>query len=121
MLNIQQEIGADGALLLTLSGDATVETAEQLKQALLAGLNEQDAIQVDCSGTEMIDAFALQLLCSAHRTATEWKKSFRFQGPVSAAVRQAMSLTGLLRDLGCEYCPEDGSCMWTGHNSPSDA
>ena len=121
MLKIDQEICRDGSLLLTLSGEATVEAAEQLHQALLAGLNEQDTVQIDCSATEAIDIYALQLLCSAHRTAVERKKSFSFLGPVSAPVAEAMQITGLSRELGCAHCPEDAACIWSGHNSSSDA
>lgn len=121
MLKIDQEICSDGTLLLTLNGEATVETAEQLHQALLTGLNEQGAVQVDCSGTEAIDVYALQLLCSAHRTAVERKKSFGFLGPVSSTVRQTMEITGLLRELGCGNCSEDVACMWTGHNRSANA
>jgi len=119
MLTIHEQT-TDNSLQLKLEGDATIESAEQLHQALLEGLRSQTEVQIDCSATESIDVYALQIFCSAHRTAIEWEKKLTFQGNLSAAVSQAITATGLLRDHGCSHCPDGVCCMWAT-NSSSDA
>lgn len=120
MLNIQQETSSDGTLVLTLEGDATVETVEQLHQALRAGL-QQDQVTLDCSLLNKADLYALQLLCSAHRTAMNEKKTLTFLGKVSEPVVEAIKATGLMREFGCSLSSEEASCLWSGLNNSSDA
>jgi len=119
MLTIHEQT-TDNGLQLKLEGDATIESATQLHQALLEGLRSQAEVQIDCSATESIDVYALQMICSAHRTSVDWEKKLTFQNKPSAAVSQAIAATGLLRDHGCSHCPDGGCCMWSP-NCSSDA
>ena len=116
MLNIHKETAEGDAVVLKLEGDATIESAEQLYQALIDGLKNHKHLMVDCTQTHSIDFYAIQLLCSAHRSAVAWGKSFSFLGSLADPVKATIQLTGFLRDHGCALCPEGVSCMWTGHN-----
>jgi anti-anti-sigma regulatory factor len=120
MLNIEKETADNGAVILKLIGDATVENADQLHQALLEGLRENKQLMVDCNKTTSIDFYAIQLLCSAHRSSVSWDKSLSFHGDPADQVKQAISSVGFERDYGCALCPENVTCMWVGHNSSSD-
>ncbi|SHJ36891.1 Anti-anti-sigma regulatory factor (antagonist of anti-sigma factor) [Malonomonas rubra DSM 5091] len=111
MLNIQQDVEQD-RLLLKLEGDATIETASQLHQALLEGLQNYKDVQIDCSAIESIDLYALQMLCSAHRSSVAWEKSFTYSGILSPAAVSAIATSGLKRDHGCSLCPDGVCCMW---------
>ena len=119
MLNIHRETSSDKRfVLIRLEGEATIESAEQLMLELRDGLNA-DSVAIDCSGTESIDLYAFQLLCSAHRTAVAEKKTLEFLGEVTESVAQEIQSAGLTREHGCSLCPEDSSCLWSGQHSSS--
>lgn len=120
MLNIHKETIEDNAVVLKLEGDATVEHAEQLQQALLEGLQNSEQLLVDCAQTTSIDFYAIQLLCSAHRSSVSWQKTLTFQGVPTDAVKQTIKNTGFQREHGCSHCPENVTCMWAGHSTPSE-
>ncbi len=121
MLKIQQEASTDGTLVLSLEGDATIESVAQLKQVLLTALEERERVSIDCSATQNIDLYALQLLCSSHRSFMAKQKKLTFLGKVSKSVQQTIQATGLMREIGCTLCTEEDICMWSGHNSTSAA
>ena len=120
MLNIHKDVASDGAVILKLEGDATIEYADQLHQTLLTELKANEKTLIDCSATNSIGLYAIQLFCSAHRSSVTWKKSFSFTNTPSAPVVDAIKRTGFLREHGCSLCPEHISCMWSGHISSSD-
>lgn len=113
MLTIHKETDAQGAAILRLEGEASVETAAQLQSALIEGLQQHEALKINCDQLGGIDFFTIQLLCSAHRTSVAWQKLFSFDGEPAAVVADAVRLTGFARHRGCARCPEDVRCMWT--------
>ncbi len=119
MLNIAQETTSEGATLLKLVGDATIEQAEQLHQSLLAALKGNDHLQVDCSQTSSLDLYAIQLLCSAHRSSVAWKKTLTFHGTPTEPIKRAINKTGFRREYGCPLCPTDVICLWAQQPGPS--
>ncbi|MEA3544148.1 MAG: STAS domain-containing protein [Thermodesulfobacteriota bacterium] len=118
MLNIHKEPAGDGAIVLKLEGDATIEYAEQLHQVLLETLREIDQLSVDLEQVTSCDFYILQLLCSAHRTAMKWKKHLSFHGIPSPVVRETIFSTGFLRNHGCSLSPDVNDCLWIGHHRP---
>lgn len=112
MLEIREQVGAEGLKVLELVGEATVEHADQLREALLAGLRSQEKFELDCSHVERIDFFALQMICSAHRTAISWSKSLTLREEIPPVVKEAVQLIGFSRHIGCDLCPDGVCCMW---------
>jgi len=112
MLTIEQEAQAPGSLLLKLRGDADVTGTTQLREALLTGLNEQNELLIDCSQTTSFDFFAIQLLCSAHRSAVVGGKKIRLVAGDLPTLKQAIRATGFARQNGCSLCPDDDDCLW---------
>lgn len=113
MLTIQKNNTDIPAMaVLHLSGEATIEQADQLREALLTGLSEHDHLAIDCTGLARIDFFALQLICSAHRTSVSRKKSFTWHDGKSPTVLEAERKNGFSRHHGCPLCPPGVKCMW---------
>lgn len=112
MLEIEQEVGRKGVLILRLKGALTVETTEILQKSLLMGLNENEELQLDGHGLQEIDFFGMQLLCSAHRTSVAWLKLLTWQGGMPERVRAMVEKVGFARQHGCSLCPDDVDCMW---------
>lgn len=112
MLTLTRESAGEGTGMLKLAGEATIEHAGELRQALLDGLTECARLLVDCSAVKAVDFFAVQVLCSAHRTSFAWNKEMVFHGPVSAAVAEGGRTTGFARQGGCSLCPQGIRCLW---------
>lgn len=113
MFNLHQESSDKGIALLRLEGELTVEHVSALRESLLGIFSESEVTEIilDCAETSQVDVFALQLLCSAHRTAVGQGKLLRLQGPVSDALANASAGTGFARDFGCSHCPKDQVCL----------
>ena len=99
--------------ILRLAGEASIVQARELKDALLEALQGSEAVEVDISGLESIDFYALQLLCAAHRCAITQGKCLSFRGVAADDVSRIMALAGFLRQQGCSHCPKDVKCLWT--------
>ena len=113
MLTIHQENVDEKSVVLRLEGAATVETADQLREALLNNLRDQEHLLVDSSQLEQIDFYTLQMLCSAHRTSVAWGKCLTFSGAPGSLVDAASRAGGFARINGCTLCPADVRCMWS--------
>jgi anti-anti-sigma regulatory factor len=95
-------------------GALTVQRVVALKEELFRALDQLDSILIDVSGATEIDPACMQLLCSAHRTATQLKKDLALlgHGKFSATIREA----GFARHIGCALdC--NRSCLWVDRNS----
>jgi len=112
MLNIQKQQAGKESAILKLEGDVTVEQVGALQQALLEGLTEQDQLLIDCDQVTGMDFYAIQLLCSAHRTSISWNKKLAWHGDMPAVVNDAIKKAGFARSHGCDLCPDHARCMW---------
>ncbi len=112
MLTLTRDPADQQTGILKIAGEVTVEDAAQLHQALLDGLNECGQLQIDCQAATGIDFFALQLLCSAHRTSIVRDKRLYFSGRLSATVAEGLRRIGFARQSGCSLCPASERCLW---------
>jgi anti-anti-sigma regulatory factor len=97
--------------VVTVDGDATLQQAEELRRVLIKALVDADEVSLDMDKVEKVDLSCLQLLCSAHRSATRFKKKFAFSGCPPQALREAVEASGFSRVTGCRLdC--DKSCLW---------
>lgn len=112
MLNLEIQAIDEQAAVLKVAGEATVEHAQQLQEALLDGLRRYRQLGLDCAAVREIDFFTIQMICSAHRTSVVWDKIFSFHGEPAAKVREAIAAVGFARHAGCALCPEHVRCMW---------
>ena len=116
MLEIHKDTTIDGALVLHLSGTATVEQADALRQALLDALQqseqEQKALRINCVQVKDVDSFILQMICSAHRSSISRKVLMTWDGQPSPPVMGRIREAGFVRHVGCSRCPTEQHCMW---------
>ncbi|MDF1553625.1 MAG: STAS domain-containing protein [Deferrisomatales bacterium] len=84
----------------------TVWQAPEIRAALLDRLAAQGALELDLGAVTEVDLLGLQLLCSAHRTASARGQEFRVSR-WSAAFEPVIESAGLPRHQGCR----DG-CLW---------
>jgi anti-anti-sigma regulatory factor len=103
------EKGKRGKLLI--EGILTVDRAEELRKALLDALNKVNHVKFDLEKVTSIDLSCLQLLCSAHRTASLMNKEFSQSGSSSEAFKKTVTSAGLPRSIGCTETMAKG-CLW---------
>lgn len=109
---LQARSSATDDRILALSGALTVEHAEEARQALLAALEQAKLLTLDCTGVTAIDLSGLQLLCSAHRTASLGQRQLHLASPLPQPLRQACCAAGFTRLQQCRSVPAGSRCLW---------
>lgn len=95
---------------LVVKGSLTVESAGQLKAALVEALESGD-VSIDLSGASEMDFSCFQVLCAAHRSADLSRRKILIQA-CSNSFGQAARQTGLFPGI----CRKNmaGDCLWAG-------
>jgi len=98
--------------LLRLQGDLTIRSAGEVKASFIKALVESEEVAVDFDGVSEVDLTCLQLLCSAHRSATRLNKRFLFaDSNRPEAFLALVEAAGFARSMGCSLdCGK--SCLW---------
>lgn len=81
-------------MALTLSGELTIERAEELKSSLLERLQTSDSLTVDAAGVTSIDISCLQLLYATCLSAEEHGKRMTIIDSGSGLLETAMRAVG---------------------------
>lgn len=79
---------------LQLAGALDIYSADALREALLVPLQARSNLALDLAGVESCDVIALQLLCSARKTAAAQGTEFHIQ-TTSPAMAEAAAAVGL--------------------------
>jgi anti-anti-sigma factor len=98
--------------VLVISGSLTIEHAAEFREALMKSLINASHMILNMDGVTETDLSCLQLLCSAHRTFVNAKKSVELGG-TSDILKQAARDAGYKRSFSCMQETEK-TCFWTG-------
>lgn len=104
----------ENGIILTLYGDATIQSALELKGVLVRELAGGDALTVNLAYITDCDVSLFQLLCAAHRKSLDDGRPIRVSD-CSPAVYQVIASGGLSRDFGCVEEARE-SCFWRRMN-----
>lgn len=84
------------------SGDRlTIETISDFARQLRAGLSESNTVVVEFNDNVEMDITALQIFCSACKTASAAGKKFLHRGPLPTAMLQLAAAAGSERHDHC--------------------
>ena len=97
--------------VLKLEGDLTIERAGELKLALMEAIESANGVLIQLIELKKVDLTALQLLCSAHRSALMSKKRLFINNSTPAIFRDVVNKAGFARHMGCTLNPDKG-CLW---------
>lgn len=105
---------SDEVETVRLTGELTVGHASELKALLRKALQGSSGrIQIKFEDVTAVDLSCLQLLCSAHRTASVMNSRLRLAGERPALFCQTMRAAGFTRQRGCGLTPNT-DCLWSG-------
>jgi anti-sigma B factor antagonist len=108
-LSVSVEDGADGAVIVRLSGEADITTVPALAEALSSPAAGSPALLiVDASGLTFIDSAALHVLVRAHRRLRSDGRSLALVRP-SPTVMRILQLSGLDRVIAVYASPADAA------------
>jgi ABC-type transporter Mla MlaB component len=94
---------ADSSKPLILDSPArlTIETISDFAAQVRAALSEHTAVAIRFPATVELDITALQLFCSACKTAGAAGKSFTYHGPLPEALYRLAEASGSERHTSC--------------------
>ena len=99
-LSVSVENGADGTVIVRLSGEADITTARALAETLSSPAAGNPALLVvDVSGLTFIDSAALQVLVRTHRGLHSGGRRLALVSP-GPAVRRILQLSGADKVIG---------------------
>lgn len=96
-----------------LDGPLTIENASAIRKKLISTLIREDEIAVCIDADVPVDLSFLQLLCSAHRSASSLGKAFTLRHTTSGNFSAAVENSGYRRKKGCVH-DSCGTCLWVG-------
>ena len=102
---------ADRKSTITLAGELTISSADELRRLLLETFAAADEIALKVDPLEAVDLASLQVLCSAHRSVVRSGKKMFFVVPPPQTFKAAVADAGYTR---LKECPmnQNNSCLW---------
>lgn len=107
----QQDVIQNKTITLEWAGDLTIRRVAELKAQVQGALQSATNISIVLAADAEADMTVLQLLCSAHRTASRQGKVLTLAGEFPEQFKMVLNLAGFSRHIGCalDVC---GSCVW---------
>lgn len=107
----QQGVAEGEITTLLWSGDLTVRRISELKNEVEGALQGAGGVSIKIAPDAVCDLTVLQLLCSAHRTASQQGKMLKIAGTFPESFRKILLLAGFSRHIGCalDVCE---NCLW---------
>lgn len=98
---------------LIFKGELTVNHVTELRDDLLMALKSVEKLGLDLQAVTEMDISALQLFCSAHKTAIKTDKEIELIDSTMEVARNSAGLNGFLRQQGCDT-DQNNTCLWRG-------
>jgi anti-anti-sigma regulatory factor len=99
----------DGTVVV--QGAITVSRIAGVRDELLKAFKSSKKVILDLRTVTEIDLSALQLCCSAHKTAIKAKKIFELIDSSTGVAKNTAGMNGYLRQQGCD-ADQNETCLW---------
>jgi anti-anti-sigma factor len=104
-----KKLKKEGASIITVSGELTVENSGELRERLASEFKEAKRLVLDCRDVSDVDVAGIQILCAAHKTADKKGKSIILEG-MSNTLNEFIASSGFTHIKGCSK--EHATCLW---------
>jgi ABC-type transporter Mla MlaB component len=112
--SIKQTLAEDGkTAVIKAAGRINIEMIAEMHHMLLVALCEAEKVQLDFQEVEEMDITALQILCSACKTAAVQKRPFTSLGELPECLGRLAKVSGVHRNGICKH-NADQFCNWFG-------
>jgi hypothetical protein len=101
----------DGGILIYSGDRLTIENSAEFSKLIAQGLAEAKSVAIEFAANLEADITALQVLCSAHKTAATQGKIFTRQGDMPAALLNLAVAVGSERHRECNH-NKGNPCPW---------
>lgn len=108
---LSSSLQKDGVVLVHSGERLTIDTMAEFAKLIREGLAAAKSVVVQFNPNLEADITALQVLCSAHRTAVTKGKTFVLQGEMPAALFNLSVALGSDRHRECNY-NKGNPCPW---------
>jgi anti-anti-sigma regulatory factor len=93
-----------------LPSSATIRTIETIRSELLAALERQSTLVIDCAALAEADLSLIQVLLAARKTALQHGKTLALAQPASGVLRDVLLRSGFLAAAGGP--PKEETAFW---------
>ena len=109
---IKVKMSDNGELATVIVGETlTIETCTEFKQALSNALDTARQVVLDAHQLQQVDITALQLICSACRSASSRNRSVTFGDYIPSCYETLRTVIGAHQS---NHCNHTESCIWVG-------
>jgi ABC-type transporter Mla MlaB component len=95
---------------LTLSGDVSVKSAQDLLERLKQAISTNSAVSLECRDITQADVTTVQTLLAARKKAESLGKSLTFAGPPGPKLQSVLERAGFLSPA------QPAASFWTQHS-----
>lgn len=91
----------------------TIENADELRQVLIESFGQSGHVTICFDPALELDITALQIICSACKTAARNNSVFVYEGALPEGLAALVTTCGAERHSACKY-NNDSTCIWFG-------
>ncbi len=106
-------ISENGEIVIDTGECLSVELAADFANALKDALESSDKVRLNFQSGLTMDITAIQIICSACKSAARQNKYFYFNGQRPQALTDLIIACGAERRASCKY-NSDSTCIWFG-------
>jgi anti-anti-sigma factor len=96
--------------IVRLSGELTIDSAAELKSAIMKAFEGCTGLKLDVSMVESVDLASVQVLCAAHRHGVSTGAGFSLSAPASRGFMDSLEAMALF-PAACDS-PFAQVCLW---------
>lgn len=110
---LNSSVREHGEIIITSGDRLTIENASEFTRIVREALEASENIAIEFDPAAEIDITAVQILCSACKSAAQSGKTFSYTGLQPKALADIISNTGAERRATCKH-NNDSTCIWFG-------
>ena len=103
--------GKKKSIRLSLEGELTIKRATEIRELLLESLSRSQRVEVELGEVTDVDLSYLQLMCSAHRSASESGKSLILINQDVLLFTETKDTAGFTNGKECKH-NHNNDCLW---------
>lgn len=110
---INSSVSENGEIIITSGDRLTIENAADFSRVVREAFEASKSVSIEFEPSVEIDITAVQILCSACKSAAVSGATFSFSGAQPQALADIIASSGAGRHAVCKH-NNDSTCIWFG-------